>query len=375
MPPINLLIKPASAACNMVCDYCFYNDVAANRLCGFKGFMNEATLEQLVKEALAYADGRCGFAFQGGEPTLVGLDFYHKLIEFQHRYNHKKVQIHNAIQTNGFAINDQWAEFFRKNMFLVGLSLDGTRDLHDQNRHSKKGQGTFAQVMHGVQLLNKHQVAYNILSVVTGKTAQHIERAYRFFCKQGFAYLQFIPCLEPLAEEKGMVGYALSIQDYQYFLTKLFDLWFLDLKNGKYISIRHLDNWLGILLGRPPEACSMQGRCSIQFVVEGNGEVYPCDFYVLDEWLLGKIGEETLMQMQTSDLAHKFIHQSIPLPEACKKCRYVQLCRNGCKRERVGQANGDTKLYYCAAIKGFFASREKELEEAARMIQKMMRRY
>ncbi|RRD93039.1 anaerobic sulfatase maturase [Clostridiales bacterium COT073_COT-073] len=374
MPPIHLLIKPASAACNMVCEYCFYNDVAANRLCGFKGFMSEELLENLVKDALSHADGICGFAFQGGEPTLVGLDFYRRLIEFQQKHNHKKLRIHNSIQTNGFAINAEWAEFFRSHQFLVGLSLDGTRQLHDHNRHDKKGSGTFARVMETARLFDEYQVAYNILSVVTGQNARHIESSYRFFRKQGFEYLQFIPCLEPFADEKGNAGYALTIEDYQYFLTKLFDLWFLDLKQGKYISIRHLDNWIGILLGRPPEACSMQGRCSVQFVVEGNGEVYPCDFYVLDQWLLGKIGENSLAQMQTSETAKRFIAESVPLPEDCKSCRYVQLCRNGCKRERAltGEQNVP-KLYYCQAVKGFFSSREKELEEAAAIILRMVR--
>lgn len=375
MPPIHLLIKPASAACNMVCEYCFYNDVAANRLCGFKGFMTTEMLETLVKDALSHADGMCGFAFQGGEPTLVGLDFYRKLIEFQQKYNTKNVRIHNAIQTNGFRIDDEWAEFFVKNGFLVGLSIDGTKELHDRNRHDKKGAGTFDRVMETAKLFDKHRVAYNILSVVTGQNAKHIERIYHFFRKQGFQYLQFIPCLEPFAEEKGMVGYALGIKEYQHFLTKLFDLWLLDLRKGEYISIRHLDNWIGILLGRPPEACSMQGRCSIQFVVEGNGEVYPCDFYVLDEWLLGKIGEISLQEMQASPKAREFIAESIPLPEDCKTCRYVQLCRNGCKRERAITGGGSVpKLYYCEAVKGFFASREKELEEAARIIMQMIRK-
>ncbi len=373
MPPINLLIKPASAACNMLCEYCFYNDVAANRLCGFKGFMSEEMLERLVKEALDYAEGMCGFAFQGGEPTLVGLDFYRKLIELQQKYNHKKLRIHNAIQTNGFAIDEAWADFFHKNNFLVGLSLDGTRELHDRNRHNKKGDGTFERVMQTARLFDRKKVEYNILSVVTGKNAMHIESSYRFFRRQGFRYLQFIPCLEPFAEEKGMAGYALSNNDYEHFLTKLFDLWFLDLKKGEYISIRHLDNWLGILLGRPPEACSMQGRCSVQFVVEGNGEVYPCDFYVLDEWLLGTIGEVSLREMQDSERARRFVAESAPLPDTCKGCRYVQLCRNGCKRERIALGGGAAKLYYCRAVKGFFSSREKELEQAAALIQKMMR--
>ncbi|MDO4765988.1 MAG: anaerobic sulfatase maturase [Eubacteriales bacterium] len=374
MPPIHLLIKPASSACNMACSYCFYNDVAANRLCAFKGMMSEALLEDLVRDALEYADGVCGFTFQGGEPTLVGLDFYRKLVELQKKYNYKNVRVHNSIQTNGMNLPEEWAKFFHQHQFLVGVSLDGLKELHDGYRYDKMGKGTFDRILKTIERLNRHKVAYNILSVVTGKNAAHIEETYRFFRSQGFEYLQFIPCLEPFAEEKGSVEYSLGIEEYQFFLTKIFDLWFEDLKKGKYISIRHLDNWIGILLGRAPEACSMQGRCSIQFVVEANGEVYPCDFYVLDEWILGKIGENTLAEMERSDKAKRFLMESVPLPEECKTCRYVQLCRNGCKRERaVMDEKEAAKLYYCRAIKGFFRSREKQLEEAAAIILNWMK--
>lgn len=374
MPPISLLIKPASAACNMACKYCFYYDVAANRMCGFKGFMKETLLEELVKDALSFAEGSCTFMFQGGEPTLVGLGFYQKLLEFQKKYNTKNIRIHNSIQTNGTLINEKWAEFFYRNGFLVGLSIDGTKDLHDGNRLDKQGKGTFDRILETARLFDKHRVAYNILSVITAENAKHIDKIYQFFKEQGFQYLQFIPCLEPLTEEKGESEYAMSIQDYEYYLLKIFDVWFEDLKNGEYISIRHIDNWIGIMLGRGPEACSMQGRCSIQFVVEGSGEVYPCDFYVLDEWVLGKIGENTLQEMQQSPLARKFIAESIPLPQECKSCRYVALCRNGCKRDRTEVDQKTAKLFYCEAIKSFFSQREKQIEEAAALMMRRMRR-
>lgn len=373
MPPLNLLIKPSSSACNMACSYCFYYDVAANRMCGFKGFMQEAMLEKLVKEALEYADVFCNFAFQGGEPTLVGLEFYQKLLEFQKKYNIKNLRIHNSIQTNGTLIDEKWATFFAKNGFLVGLSIDGTRQIHDKNRKDKKKQGTFERIMQTVKLFEKHRVAYNVLSVVTGEAAKQIVEIYQFFKKQGFSYLQFIPCLEPFSEEKGEGGYAMTVKDYESYLITLFDAWLEDLRNGRYVSIRHLDNWMGIMLGRAPEACSMQGRCSIQFVVEGDGDVYPCDFYVLDEWLLGNVKDMTLQQMISSKPAKQFVSESIPLPEDCKSCRYVQLCRNGCKRDRIAQQNQADKLFYCDAIKSFFTQREKQIEEAAGILLRMMR--
>ena len=171
MPPLSLLIKPASGGCNMRCAYCFYHDEAHNRAVASYGHMSLSTLEVLIKKSLDYADGQCTFGFQGGEPTLRGLEFFQQAVEFQRRYNVKNVKILNAIQTNGLTLDSSWASFFKKNNFLIGLSLDGPKAIHDGSRKDTNGRGTFSRTMRAAQLLQSHSVDLNILTVVTRWTS------------------------------------------------------------------------------------------------------------------------------------------------------------------------------------------------------------
>lgn len=365
MPDITLLIKPSSSLCNMDCLYCFYKDVSKNREKEFLGNMNLELLEKTVISAMEYAENSCTFMFQGGEPTLSGLSFYENLIELQKKYKKQNVAIYNCIQTNGFDIDDAFAKFFSENDFLVGLSLDGPAEIHNLNRKDNREKDSFNRVMKTVSLFNRYNVKYNVLSVVTSFSSRRAQKIYNFYKNNGFKYLQFIPCLEPLSEEKGKQAYSLSNKDYAEFLIRIFDLWYNDLKNGIYISIRHLDNWFSILKGQSPESCGMFGRCSIQFVIEGDGSVYPCDYYALDEYKLGKVGENSFSDMQSCETAKSFIGRSLPVPTECKSCQYYFICRNGCYRERVikdGENSG--KYFYCDAIKEFFENRKNEIENA-----------
>lgn len=375
MPPIHVLIKPASSACNMACRYCFYRDVAAKRAKAFAGPLSLDTMETIIVSALAYADHFCSFSFQGGEPTLAGLSFYRDVIALQQKHNHKNLRIQNNVQTNGYALTEEWAVFFHENNFLIGLSLDGPAALHNFNRIDNREKGTFHQVMRTVRLFNKHNVAYNVLCVVTGRNARFIQQIYSFYRKNGFRWLQFIPCLEPLGATRGESDYFLSTEQYGKFLIRLFDLWYAELKSGSYISIRYFDNWISILLGHCPEACSMTGRCAVQFVIEGDGGVYPCDFYVLDEWRLGVIGQQSFAEMLQSPVAAKFIERSLRVPPACRDCPYFALCRNGCRRERFVLANGEIgQNYFCQAFQSFFTARGDELARAAVLYRQMLHR-
>ena len=374
MPPVNMLIKPASSKCNMRCKYCFYTAIAMERETADMGIMSDSTLESLIKSGIEYADGIVSFAFQGGEPTLAGLDFYKKAVELQNKYlneSNKRLEVHNALQTNGLVINEEWAKFLHDNNFLVGLSMDGPINVHDKNRVDAAGHGTFERIMRTIELFDKYKVEYNILSVVTGQNAMAVRRIYNFYKKHNFKYLQFIPCLEPIEEERGSESYHLSVQEYGDFLINIFDLWYNDFVNGNYISIRHIDNWIGMILGDRPEACNMNGHCSIQFVIEGDGGIYPCDFYVFDQWKLGTIGETSLEDIVKSDKAQAFLKESFPIPEECKKCRYGALCRNGCKRDRIqNSAEEVMKNYYCKAVYRFFSEREDKLMNAASIVRK-----
>ncbi len=369
MPPVNLLLKPASSACNLACRYCFYKDVSASRSQAFEGMLSRQHLEAAIRSGLSYADGCCSFTFQGGEPTLAGLPFYKETIRLQKQYARSGVQIQNAIQTNGYLLDDAWAEFLGEHRFLVGLSLDGPAELHDKNRLDNQGRGTFQRVMHTVQLLKKYHVSFNILCVVTGRNARAAERIYNFYRRQGFGWLQFIPCIEPPEQCCRIPGLHLSAKDYGIFLTRIFDLWYQDLQHGKYISIRHLDNWLAILLGGSPEACNMSGHCSVQFVVEGDGGVYPCDFYAYDEWRLGTVGEEALEQLLQCEKAAHFVKASHTLPEQCAACRWLLLCRNGCRRDREILPDGRPGLNrFCEAYLYFFSQKHRQLKDAVRLL-------
>lgn len=369
MPPINIMIKPASSACNMACSYCFYRDVAAHREQAFEGMISLEDMEQVVRAGMEYAEHICSFAFQGGEPTLMGLDFYRRVVELQKKYVRSGVTIHNAIQTNGYLIDEEWAAFFAEHHFLVGLSLDGPAELHNLNRLDAAGEGTFNRVLRAARIMEKHHVDFNILCVVTGRNARSVEKIYRFYRKQGFRWLQFIPCLEPLDQARGEEKYHLSAEGYGDFLIRLFDLWYDNLRRGEYISIRHLDNWMSILLSERPEACNMSGQCSVQFVVEGDGGVYPCDFYVLDEWRMGTVGETSFADMQRGAVAERFVKASVQVPEQCRACRWYGLCRNGCRRDRAALPDGSGGINcYCAAYQRFFSQRGQQLVEAARLV-------
>lgn len=348
MPPLSLLIKPASGNCNLLCRYCFYHSVTENRKVKSYGIMTEQTLAAVVKKALAFADLSCTFLFQGGEPTLAGLSFYKKLIEFQNLYNIKKVKILNAIQTNGICIDEKWAAFLQQNNFLVGISLDGNKDIHNYNR-IKPGGDSFSDVMKTVRLLNKAKVEYNILSVITSRTARHTTSIYNFYKKHGLSFLQFIPCLDPLGEERGQYDYSLTPEMYLDFLKVLFDLWYRDIKNGKMISIRYFDNLLGMVAGYPPEICGMSGICTCQNVIEADGSVYPCDFYVIDEYRIGNIRTDDFFCIRNSSACKDFIHDSLLLHDDCKKCNWKKFCGGGCRRDRI---NG--KSYFCETYKSFF---------------------
>lgn len=351
MPPINVLIKPASGNCNLRCEYCFYFDTMSKRNHPTYGYMSEDILENTIKKVLEYAERECTIAYQGGEPTLAGLDFFKKSIQLQEHYNTKGVKIYNALQTNGYNINEEWADFFVKNKFLVGVSLDGGPRFHDLYRKTASGNGSFEEVMKTVNLFKKKNVEFNILTVVNGKTAPSIKKLYAFFKKYKLNYLQFIACLDPLGEENGNREYSLEPEVYGKFLIELFDMWYEDLLKGEQPYIRQFENYISILLGKEPESCDMRGECGRQYVVEADGSVYPCDFYVLDDYKLGNLNVNSIEELDVKRKELKFIEKSHVYPHECRVCKYFAVCRNGCRRTRDELTS---KQYFCKANKIFF---------------------
>lgn len=355
MYPLNLLIKPASGYCNFKCKYCFYEDVAHNREVQSYGFMSIKTLEQIVKKALKFAKDECTFTFQGGEPTLVGLDFYKDLIKFQKKYNKKGLKIHNTIQTNGYLIDKEWAKFLHNNNFLVGISLDGTKEINDINRIDANKEGTYDNILETIELFNKYKVEYNILTVVTSYVAKNIRSIYEFYKEKNFSYQQYIPCLDPIGEKRGNHEYSLTPKLYGQFLKDLFDLWYEDMRSGRFVYNRYFENIVGIIKGFRPEACGMIGHCTLQNVIEADGSVYPCDFYVLDDQKIGNLIEMDFEDIERKRNKSKFIETSLKVEDCCMECKWKNLCRGGCRRDRDENMDGNLSLnYFCESYKEFF---------------------
>lgn len=350
MPPLTMLIKPASSLCNMRCQYCFYADVAANRAVPSYGLMDLDTLELTIRRALEFAEGHCTFAFQGGEPTLAGLAFFHEAVALQAKHNARHIPIYNTIQTNGLAITDEWADFFREHKFLVGLSLDGDASIHNDLRPDAAGKGTYNRVVQAATCLARHHVAYNILCVVTKPVALHGTRVYGQLKRH--RHLQFIPCIDDF---HGTGPLSLTPDIYLRFLKATFDAYYHDFMQGQYVSIRTFDNYVRLLLGHPPESCAMNGQCACTPVVESNGGVFPCDFYVLDAWYLGNLRDEPLNVVLTSPRAQDFVASSLKPDPQCIRCEWYGLCRGGCRRDReIPGADGLGRNRFCDAYKAFF---------------------
>ena len=350
----NILIKPVSSACNLKCKYCFYSDISNNRETPNYGKMNINSLEIIVQKYLSHATRSCSFAFQGGEPTLIGLNYYKKLIEFQKKYNTKNIQINNSIQTNGILINEEWADFLVKNNFLVGLSLDGTKDINDQMRISQADEGTYEQIINTISLFNKYNITYNILTVISKYTAKNINSIYKFYKENNLVYQQYIPCLDPINEERGKCDYSLTPQIYEKFLKRLFDLWYNDIKANNFIYNRYFENLVGLLKGYSPESCGMSGVCTCQNVIEADGSIYPCDFYVMDEYKIGNILTDSIFDIENNETTKRFILESQETNKKCLNCKWNKLCRGGCRRDRDYRETILRLNYYCNSYTRFF---------------------
>lgn len=368
MDYLTLLIKPASSACNLKCTYCFYLDVAEHRDVRSHGIMSESTLDLLVKKALAEAKKGVTFIFQGGEPTLAGLPFYESLVRFQAQYNHRNLSIINSIQTNGTLLDEDWARFFAAHHFLVGVSLDGNREIHDLNRVDHQGEGSHQTIDRNIALLKRHGVEFNILCVVTRNVARHTTKVYNHFKSKGYDYLQFIPCIEGLDSPKTLSPFALPPDAYGRFLVDLFNLWYRDIQSGRFVSIRMFDNVMHMMRGFPPESCDMQGQCSTNLVIESDGSVYPCDFYVLDEWKLGMVAESSFQDfLRQNPTGIRFVQASLPNTTSCSGCPYLGVCRGGCRRyHEMSAQQGKEGHYYCASFKKFYAHALPKLEALLR---------
>jgi uncharacterized protein len=353
-PPItSLLIKPVSAICNLDCAYCFYLDRTADPYKELPARrMTLDTLERLVDSYLFYSYPRSSFIFQGGEPTLAGLPFFESLIEFQKRHGRSGQQVSNALQTNGVLLDERWCPLFKEYDWFLGLSLDGPEAMHDLYRYNKEGHGTWKRVMESVALLQKNAVPFNILCVVSQANAGNARELYRFFKGLGIDNLQFIPLAEFDSSGRPL-EFSLTAEQYGRFLVDLFDAWWPDRHR---MHIRFFDNIAESLNGHKPSTCTMHETCDSYVVVEYNGDVFPCDFFVEKPWKLANIHEESWAEIARRPRRFQFAaKKTLDHPE-CRVCEYQSICHGGCPKFRAGPKGTFEDLdYFCSAYKMIYA--------------------
>src|SRR5689334_10066828 len=281
-----LLIKPASAVCNLDCEYCFYLDRAADPYSALPARrMTLETLERLVDTYLFYSYPNSVFAFQGGEPTLAGLPFFEKLVSYQQEFGRNGQSVSNAMQTNAVLLTKDWCDLFRSYNWLLGVSLDGPEAVHDRYRFNKSGQPTWRKVVDAVELLQANKVEFNILCVLSQSNVDQPRELYRFFRSLGVDNIQFIPLAE-FDGEGNPLPFTITAEQYGRFLCDVFDIWWPDRRK---VRIRFFDNLAEATAGQKPGSCTLHETCDSYCVVEYNGDVYPCDFFVEKEWKLGNV--------------------------------------------------------------------------------------
>lgn len=319
------------------------------------GRMDNATAEKLIDRAFEASEpgGTVTFTFQGGEPTVAGLPFFEAFTACARAKQPPKVNLAFSIQTNGTLLTEDWAAFFQREGFLVGLSLDGYRENHNAWRVDPQGGETWGSCMAALELLKRYRVDVNALCVVTGQCARHPKKAYEALKRLGFDYIQFIACLDPIGEPRGGRPWSLTPSAYGKFLCQLFDLWYRDWETGHYRSIRLFDDYIHMLLGDSTSTCATCGRCGGYFVAEADGSLYPCDFYVLDQWKLGTLDSGPLEALRTGADYRRFLDLGARPPEKCRACQWGRLCRGGCKNDWVWQ-DGAPENHYCASFQALF---------------------
>lgn len=390
----HLLAKPTGAICNLDCKYCFF--LSKESLYPDSNFrMSDNLLDLYIKQFIeAQHSNEITIAWQGGEPTIMGLDFYKRAIEYVHKHQKSGQQISHTIQTNGTRLDDEWCQFFAENKFLVGLSVDGPKPMHDAYRVYKSGKGSFDSVMHGYDLLCKHQVDVNILCTIHAANAEHPLEIYHFFRDDMYAnYIQFIPIIErinvqeiplanigwgkkpgaesrPLYTQQGNLTTERSITADQYgrFLIAIFDEWVQKDVGSVYVQMFDvaLASWIGM-----HSLCVFSPTCGNALALEHNGDLYSCDHYVEPNYLLGNIQEQHMADLINSPKQRKFGQDKYDtLPKYCHDCEVKFACYGGCPKDRfIKTPDGESGLnYLCAGYKIFFNHINPSMQIMAKLL-------
>ncbi len=350
MNEFQLLIKPSSYDCNLNCEYCFYKRVEKLYPEIKHPRMSDKTLEVLIKKYLGLRLQNSVFCWQGGEPTLMGLDFYKKVVQFQQKYGIGGQLVGNVLQTNGILIDEDWAKFLHDYKVFVGLSLDGPENIHDHYRRTINGKGTWKKVMKCVKILQDNKVEFNILCVLSKANVNHVKELYQFFSENDLNYLQFIPALE--CTNNKMAPYSPTAEEYGKFLCEIFDLW---KKNGvENVHFRTFEDIFSLYLGLSTNSCPFGKNCSDYLVIEWNGDVFPCDFFVKSDLKLGNIINDDFSNILKNRPAI-FSNRKKKLGNECLNCHWKNICHGGCLKDRDFCENTDNnRSYYCKVYKLFF---------------------
>ena len=364
--PFHVMAKPVGPECNLKCDYCFYYE-KKNIFSGQKVISFEI-LEKYIEDYISSnpAD-EIIFGWQGGEPTLAGLSFFEQVITLQKKYKGSK-KILNTLQTNGILLDESWAEFLKNNKFLVGISIDGPRDIHDRYRKRQNGKGTFEDVVHTIQLLRKGQVEFNTLTCVHRHNWMKGKEIYRFLKSVGSKYLQFIPIVERKGTSRSdglelvysgddkaeITNWSILPEQWGHFLNSIFDEWVKEDVGQIYVQL--FDVTLAGWVGMDPPLCVHSKKCGRAVILEKDGSVYSCDHFVYPEYRLGNIMEKSLAEMVNSDFQNNFGLKKMEVSEKCKGCEYLFVCNGGCPKHRfveIDQGKGKQN-YLCEGYYMFF---------------------
>jgi len=364
------MAKPVGPLCNMDCEYCYYleKEMLYQTHKSFK--MTDELLERFIESYIhCQTTPFVLFTWHGGESLLRGIDFYRKAIKLQRQYGEGR-QISNSIQTNGLLLNDEWCRFFKEHQFLVGISIDGPEELHDCYRKDSGGRGTFARVMRGVELLQKHQVDFNTLSVLHDRNVRHPLQVYRFFKQIGSQYMQFTPVVERLGsrsdglelltatdhpDDSEMAPWSVDPVEYGRFYVALFNEWVTQDVGRYYVQL--FDATLACLVGEQPGVCLYARTCGHALAMEHNGDVYACDHFVYPEYLRGNIHTHSLVEITLSNPQTAFGNEKqTRLPSQCRNCTYLRLCNGECPKNRISKtADGEDGLnYLCKGLQHYF---------------------
>ncbi len=357
----HIMTKPRGAICNLDCKYCYF---LAKELMypGSRFRMADELLENYTRQYIeAQQVPEVTFAWQGGEPTLMGLDFFRRAVELQQKYARPGMRIHNAFQTNGVLLNDEWCAFFHAHDFLIGLSIDGPKAIHDAYRVDKGGNPTFDKVMAGLNLLKQHKVEFNILTTVHAANAEHGLAVYRCLRDEvGTQFMQFIPIVERdnetgYQEGDTVTGRSLTAEQYGRFLIAIFDEWVRHDVGRVFVQI--FDVALAAWVGERPGLCIFEETCGLALAMEHNGDVFSCDHFVEPKYKLGNLQEIELLEMVTSPAQQQFgLAKRDSLPRYCRECEVRFVCNGGCPKDRfIETPDGESGLnYLCGGFRAFF---------------------